>query len=120
MVVSYWAKRELAFFLGGSNTTNYPTYFIIGSGSGLSTPSQTELISPTDRQKFSESEQTTYTIKWTADWNSVEMSGLHLEEFGVITSGTALTGSIWSRTSVPSLVFDGTNELRIEEIWEVY
>jgi len=36
-------------------------------------------------------------------------------------SGTGTTGSMWSRTTIPSLLtFDGTIELRIKENWEVF
>jgi hypothetical protein len=48
------------------------------------------------------------------------MSGLVLREFGLTVSGAGNTGSVWSRTGMPAIIFDGTNELRIEEIWEVY
>ena len=44
-----------------------------------------------------------------------------LREFGMTISGTGLTGSIWSRTGLAdAITFDGTNELRIEETWEVF
>ena len=119
MIVNY-AKNQVALFVGGSNT-NYPTYFILGSGSGTVLTSNTELIKPWDRQLVTETSfPTAQKIKWQGDWASVEMSGLDLREFGVIPSGTALTGSIWSRTGFPAITFDGTNELRIEEIWEVF
>ena len=47
------------------------------------------------------------------------MSGIQLTEYG-IGSGIDAIGSVWSRTSIPSLTFDGTNELRIETVWNVY
>lgn len=115
-----WAKQTTAFLIGGSTTT-IPTYFIIGSGSGTVVASQVELFNPVDRQAFTSSDLTTlYKIKYTGDWNSIEMSGIQLREVGITISGPALTGSIWSKVNFPSITFDGTNELRIEETWEVF
>ena len=120
MVVTNWAKQQIALLVAGSSTT-YPTYFMIGSGSGTALITQTTLIGATDRQLFTSTNgSTTYKIKWTGDWTSVEMSGLQLREFGVIPSGATTTGSIWSRISLPAVTFDGTNELRTEENWEVF
>lgn len=120
MVVLNNAKQNMALLLGGSST-DYPKYFMIGSGSGVALASQTVLISPTDRQAFTATDaNTNYKVKWTADWNSVEMSGLSLKEFGVTGSGVGTSGLMWSRASIPAIQFDGTNELRIEETWEVF
>ena len=116
-----WAKRNTALFLAGSTTTP-PTFFMIGSGSGTAIATQTELISAWDKQATtSVDDDTSYKVKWTGDWNSVTMSGNGLQEWGMLVSGGGLTGSMWSRTSMPTQVnFDGTAELRIEETWEVY
>jgi len=117
-----WAKQQVALVMVGSLiSNNYPTYFMIGSGSGTALATQTSLISPTDRQLFTSTNgSTAYKVKWVGDWNSSEISGLAFKEFGVCISGATTTGSIWSRTSLPSITFDGTNELRVEENWEVY
>jgi len=116
-----WGKRDVALTLAGSTTTP-PTYMMIGSGSGTPLAAQTELINAYDRQLFTSiDDTTTYKVKWTGDWNTVEMSGTQLREFGMIISGTGLTGSMWSRECLASAItFDGTNELRIEETWEVF
>lgn len=116
-----WAKSRVALFLAGSNN-DYPTYYLIGNGSGTVDTSQTELFNSIDRQPVTLiNGSTIYKAKWIGDWNSVEMSGLFLQEWGLSTSGTALTGSMWSKTVMPAnLTFDGTTELRIEETWEVY
>ena len=120
MVVLNYAKNEVGLVLGGSATV-VPTYFIIGSGSGTVVASQTELIAARDRQlNTAITFPATQKVKWQGDWNSVEISGTILKEFGMITSGAALTGSIWSRTGFAGITFDGTNELRIEETWEVF
>ena len=120
MVLLNWAKRETALFLAGSQS-NFPTYFMIGSGSGTTAITQTALIHAYDRQAVTSTNGSTlYKIKWQGDWNTVEISGLSLTEFGILPSGAGTTGSMWSRSSLPGVTFDGTNELRIEETWEVY
>lgn len=114
------AKQDVIFLLGGS-ITSIPQYFVIGSGSGTTNINSGSLASEEDRQLFT---TTSYPavrkLKWQGDWNSVEMSGLQLTEFGVAKSGAALTGSVYSRTTLPAINFDGTNELRIEATWEAY
>jgi len=117
-----WAKQQTALVLAGSLTTNnYPTYFMIGSGSGLTLSSNTSLVYAVDRQAVTSTNSSTKNkIKWTGDWNSIEMSGIQLREFGMCVSGATTTGSMWSRIGLPAITFDGTNELRVEENWEVY
>jgi len=122
-----WAKNRTAEWLAG-NGTDYPTYMQIGSGSGTVVASQVELLHTADRQPITAVDgSTAYKVKWTTDWNSVVMSGLGngnafpLWEWGMCTSGTGTTGSMWSRTAMENAVnFDGTTELRIQEQWEVY
>ena len=58
-------------------------------------------------------------VLFTGDWNSVEISGLILREFGLFTTGTALNGSLWAREAFPAITFNGTNELRVENNIEV-
>lgn len=119
MVVTNYGKNRIILFLGGSSTY-IPSSVFIGKGSGISLVTDTTLISGTDAQLFTTtSYPTSYKTKWQADWNSVEMSGIQLTEYG-IGSGIDAIGSVWSRTSIPSLTFDGTNELRIETVWNVY
>ena len=117
MITNYGGNR-IALLIGGSST-NIIDHFFIGKGSGTVSLTDTTLISGADSQAFT---STTYPssqkISFQGDWNSVEMSGIQLKEFG-LGSGTNATGSVWSRTSLPTLTFDGTNELRIAETWEV-
>ncbi len=118
MTVSNYGRDRIALFIGGS-ITDYPSNMFIGKGSGTSVATTNALISGADVQALT---STTFPssnkIKWQADWNSVEMSGIQLAEFAM-ASGTDATGSVWSRTGIPSLTFDGTNELRIEQTFEV-
>lgn len=120
MTLLNWAKSRTALFLAGSNTT-YPICFMIGSGSGTTSLTDTTLVHPWDRQNVTTIYgDTSNKIRWTGDWTSVEVSGLSLTEFGLCISGDSTTGSMWSKTGIPSITFDGANELRIEENWEVY
>ena len=119
MVITNHGRHKTALLIGGS-TAAIPAYFVIGSGSGTAVATDTSLVYPVDGQVFTE---TTYPalqkINQQGDWNSVEMSGIQLRQFGIkVEAGT--TGSLWSKSSLPALTFDGTNELRIEEVWEVY
>jgi len=119
MVITNHARNKLVLLIGGSST-NYPQYFAIGSGSGTASATDTALAYAVDGQAFT---TTSYPalqkVTQQGDWNSVEMSGIQLQQFGIkVEAGT--TGSVWSKTSLPPLTFDGTNELRIEETWEVY
>ena len=115
------AGKELTALQAWTPSGNRPIAIAIGSGSGTALAVDTSLAYPVDGQAFT---ATTYPssqkIKQQGDWNSVEMSGIQLQQFGMITSGAGVTGSVWSKTSLPPLTFDGTNELRVEENWEVY
>ena len=120
MVVLDWTKERIALFLVGSHT-NYPTFFMLGSGSGTVTNVDTVLEHAVDRQAItSVNGSTAQKVKWTGDWNSFEISGTKLREFGMCMNGAGITGSMWSKIGLPMIEFDGTNELRIEENWEVY
>lgn len=116
-----WGKQRSIMLVGGSTTT-IPSYFMLGSGSGTVIATQTALIHAIDRQAVTSTDNTTaYKVKWTGDWSSVEMSGTQpIREFGITISGPTTTGSMWSRVGFPAITFDGTNELRVEETWEMY
>ena len=122
-MITNWAKSRMSLYLTGSHTT-IPLYFMIGSGSGTVVATQTTLITPWDRQAITSVDgSTAYKVKWIGDWNSVEVSGTtnSLREWGMCISGAGTTGSMWSRTTMPSAItFDGTTELRIQETWEVF
>lgn len=50
-------------------------------------------------------------VTFQGDYNSVQMSGVQLAEFGLFQSGASNIGSTWFRASFNPLTFDGTNEL---------
>lgn len=120
MGILNYAKNAVTLGLGGSISL-YPSYMMIGSGSGTFSASQSSLIAPRDRQGITSTTYPTSTsLTWQGDWSSVEISGTQLREFGMTGSGTGTNGSMWSRTTCQAITFDGTNELRIEETWEVF
>lgn len=118
-MINNYAKNRLSLFMGGS-TTGSVGQILIGTGSSSVTATNTNLVTPSDRQTVTQISYSPQKITWQFDWNSSEISGLTLTEFGLIQSGTGLTGSLWSRNVIPGIEFDGTNELRIEIVGEVF
>jgi hypothetical protein len=119
MTFTNYGKNQLALLFGGS-TTSIPGFMLIGSGSGITAVTNGSLINGVDSQTFtSTTYPTAYKVKRQADWNSVEMSGTQLREFGQST-GSNISGAVWTRTNIPAITFDGTNELRIEEAILIY
>jgi hypothetical protein len=119
-MINNYTKERLALFLGGS-TVEYPQYTLIGTGSATVTSSSTELTTPQDRQAHtSRTYPSARKVQYITDWTSLELSGLNISEFGQIGSATGTTGSLLSKVVFPAITFDGTNELRIQEVWEVF
>ena len=53
------------------------------------------------------------------DFNSVQMSGIKMTEFGLFVSGPLNIGSTWQREGFGSIIFDGTNESQVLSALEV-
>lgn len=122
MVFTNAGAQQVAWRLG----SNLPGMFIgrvaIGDGIPNASVLDSELDSETLRvditgtPDFSEARKVTFQ----ADFNSVQMSGLQLNEFGLFGSGLpANVGSIWLREQIPPVDFDGTNELQLTTSLEV-
>lgn len=119
MVITTYAKEQLAVRLGSN--IGFPICMAIGSGSGLVSTSNVNLIGEVDRQLFTSTDFTTpRNMIVITDWSSLEMSGIQLKEFGAFSTSGANTGSCWNREGFSNITFDGTNELRIEVIYEVF
>ncbi len=89
--------------------------FGIGSGSGTASITNVVLLNERDRNAITANPDFTAVrkVEFQGDFNTVEMSGTHLTEFGLFATGLTLnTGSIWFREAFGSIVFDGTNELQ--------
>ncbi len=120
MTTLNYMKNRTNLLLGGSITETIE-YFMIGTGSSTVTTADTTLLTVVDRQLITTHSYTTLVKdKFQGDWNSTTLSGLDISEFGLCTSGVSTTGSMWTRTVIPSITFDGTNELRIEEEIEIF
>ncbi|MCH7568508.1 MAG: hypothetical protein IIA87_03730 [Nanoarchaeota archaeon] len=120
MVFLDHAKNQLTLLMGGS-TTGSVGQILIGTGSATISASRTELTTANDRQTVTSiTFPAQKKVSWQFDWNSLEISGTILSEFGLIKSGGGLTGSLHSLNVMPNLTFDGTNELRIEFNGEVF
>lgn len=122
MVVTNWAKQALTYAIGSTITNNYISYCAIGSGSGTALGTQTTLIGEAKRTAITGSPDftTTYQVEFQADFNSIQMSGINLSEYGFISSGAFQIGSIWQREAFGSVAFDGTSELQLLANFEVY
>jgi hypothetical protein len=120
-MITNWTKNKIANWIAGSDS-DVPSYFMLGSGSGTTYVTQSDLYNPWDRQEATSiNGSTTFKIKWIGDWTSIELSGNQLREWGLIISGPGTAGSVWSRNTMGlPITFDGTQELRIEETWEIF
>lgn len=116
MVFTNAGKKLVALSLG-SDLGLYINYVGVGTGSGEVTGSNTTLVSEQNRVSITGSPDfsTDQEVSFQADFNSVQMSGLNLTEFGLFNTGsdTGFPGSAWLREGFGSVVFDGTNELQI-------
>ena len=115
-------RAYTAYIMAGSYLGS--PYFMIGSGTSNVSSSDTTLDHPRDRQLFTSRTpsigDSTSTVTFVGDWNASEISGTILSEFGMCGSASTTTGSMWSRSVINPITFNGTNELRIEESWEYY
>lgn len=112
--ITDFSKSRIILSIGGS--VSYPEYFIIGTGSSTVGSTDTALTTAYDRQLFTDTSYPASSgVTFQGDWNVAEISGVSLTEWGLIPSGGALTGSIWTRHYTDAITFDGTNELRIIE-----
>ena len=120
MTTLNYMKNRMNLLLGGSINETIE-YFMIGTGSSTITVADTTLLTAVDRQLITSHSYTSLVKdKFQGNWNSTTLSGLNISEFGLCTSGATTTGSMWTRTVIPTITFDGTNELLIEEELEVF
>ena len=118
MVLTDEAKSKMALLLYGSGVI--PQYCGIGIGSGEVATSNIALITKTGtRALYSTGDTSTpKEITWTFDFNSVNMSGVNLTEYGIFEQ--VATGSTWSREGFDGIQFDGANELQIQTSYTIF
>ena len=116
------SKDAIALLIAGSGAV--PEYLAVGSGSGIFTVTQTALIaerSGTLRIPYtSRYIGSSQFVVYEHNISSSQMSGVLLTEFGLFISGTSLTGSMWTRDTFNSIVFNGQNELQVELKLEIF
>jgi len=117
------AGRQFVAWGLGSNLGKFIAHTAVGDGSGTALVTNTTLVSERNRTSITGSPDFSTAQKATfqADFNSVQMSGINLTEFGLTdtTSGTSQAGSMWQREAFGSVVFDGSNELQVTTTLEV-
>lgn len=118
MVMTNTGKSGLTLMLVGSGTI--PTVIAIGSGSGVPLITNTNLVAEVLSAAFTTPPDISVaqSVSYIADFNSVQMSGIVLQEFGIKKSGLANT--VWNREGVIPVTFDGTNELQIQITFNVF
>lgn len=121
MTFTNFGKQALTWSLGSEMTNNYISYVGIGSGSGTAGVSDVTLLHEVSRTIITGSPDftTAKKVEFQADFNAIQMSGIHLTEFGLLASGPSHIGSVWQRESFGSIVFDGTQELQLISTLEV-
>jgi hypothetical protein len=116
MVITNYGRSGLSLLMAGSG--NIPQWSCIGDGSGAELPTLGSLINESGlspRRIWSTRDiSTAAETVWTHDYNSVEMSGLGLTEFGFAAGSTAGGNNLWLREGFDAVTFDGTNELQLE------
>ena len=117
------AGKELTALQAWTPSGNRPIAIAIGSGSGTAAATNLALIAETDRNLFtggSVDYATPKEVSMQADWNSIDMSGLKITEFGVFNTSGTTTGSVFAREAFNSINFDGTNELQIQITFQTF
>ena len=114
--------QQIAWALGSNLSNNYIQYFAVGIGSATAGVGNVTMVTETGARSVltgSPNFATARKVGFQFDFNSVEMSGIRLFEFGFLGSATGSTGSIWQIERIGSIVFDGTSELQITNTIEV-
>ena len=115
--VTNFGAQALAWRMGSPLNNLWISQLAMGSGSGTALVTNVTLVSERDRNEITGSPDfsTARKVIFTGDFNSVEMSGTQLREFGLFTTGLgANVGSSWLREAFGSIIFDGTNELQVQ------
>ena len=116
-----YGKQAVTWALGSDISNNFIGVFAIGSGSGTALATNVTLIEERNRTLITGSPDfaTAKKVEFQGDFNSVQMSGITLFEWGLLASGTANIGSTWQREGIGSIVFDGTLELQLLSTFEI-
>ena len=117
MVYTNFGRQAVTWRLGSSLPDLYIQHVGIGTGSAQVLVSDVTLVTESNRTDITGSPDFSENRKvgFQADFNSVQMSGTDLTEFGLthVVSGGGAPGSFWEREGFDAIEFDGTNELQI-------
>lgn len=123
MVVTNYARQQIAYSLGSNISAGPIGYFGFGTTSGaISSSSVTLTGSEFNRVAITGSPDftTNQVVTFGADLNSVVASGLILKQFGLFSTAGSNTGSVYDINNLNgSIVCDGTIELRFESAIQI-
>jgi len=95
-----------------------PSHIAIGIGSTAFTSGDTVLENETDRNQINEYDLTANEqVTVIGNWAPLEISGTILKEYGVMTVGSSMLNR---EVLTGSLVFDGEQELQIQQVFKLY
>ena len=116
MVFTNFGAQATVWAIGSNLSNNYLQYYEIGIGSATARVTNVTLVTTTGARAAitgSPDFTTARKVTFTGDYNSTQMSGIALTEFGLFASGAVSTGSLWLREGFPSVTFDGSLELQL-------
>lgn len=95
-----------------------PTHIAIGDSGTTFTSGDTSLANETDRNIISDFDLSTNSqVTMISNYTPIEMSGTILREFGVMTTGSTMVNRSVLNGSA---VFDGDQELQIQQTFKFY
>ena len=98
--------------------SSLPTNIAIGSGTNAFASGQSGLQYQTDSNLINDNDLTTLEqVTFISNFSPVEISGAIVTEFGTFTSGTVMLDR---QVLTGSLVFDGEQELQIQETFKFF
>jgi hypothetical protein len=109
-----------ALLLVGSGA--FPQYGVIGTGSATFAPAVGSMISEIGSRSiwFTRDITTVGEVNFEYQYNSIQMSGITLKEFGIAVGSTTNAQDLWNRETIPATLFDGSNELIIDYKLKVF
>jgi len=115
MGITTEAHTLVAYNMAGSKL---PKQIAIGDGGTAFSGNQTALDSEFDRNLINTSDlQVSGEVTFIADWSPLEVSGLVLKEFGTMSTGSDMFNR---EVLAGSIVFDGEQELQVQQTFQFY
>jgi len=93
-----------------------PHFCAVGTGSAVFDVTVGSLVTEvfSTRKNYTQIDSTIPSqVEWTFDYNSIEISGNTISEFGVASGSIIDIQDLWNRENFNGIEFDGTNELQI-------